>query len=84
MRFFWPLLAFSLALPFCPVAHADSQALKLDDYRLKALIPAACTQMGGSIIYGTHSRDCKPPTITGKTPSSVTTAVRALPVTTKH
>jgi cytochrome c oxidase assembly factor CtaG len=84
MRAFWLFLAFSLVLAFCPAAQADTQALTLNDYRQKALVPAACLQVGGTIIYATHTSTCKLPTITSKIPSSALTATRALPVTTKH
>jgi len=84
MRAFRLLLAFSLVLAFCPAAQADSQALTLNDYRQKALVPAACLQVGGTVVYAAHTSTCKLPTITAKTPSSALTATRALPLTTKH
>lgn len=84
MRAFWTLLAFSLVLAFCPAAQADSQALTLNDYRNMAILPAECTQVGGTVVYATHGTTCKLPTITSKIPSAAITASRALPVTTRH
>jgi hypothetical protein len=84
MRAFWPLLAFSLVLSVGTAAQADSQPLKLDDYRLKALLPAVCSQYGGTINYATRGNDCKLPTVTSKIPTATTTSSRALPITTRQ
>jgi hypothetical protein len=86
MRACWPLLAFSLLLLSCPAAQADSpqQPLKLEHYRLKAALPAICSQVGGTLGYGTHANQCQLPTATSKIPSAATTAIRALPITVKR
>ena len=89
MRHCWPLLAFSLALLLCPSAQAQAtdqpqQALSLRDYRVKAALPAVCSQLGGTIVYGTNAHDCKLPTVTSKIPSSGSAAGHALPMTVRH
>ncbi len=85
MRACWPLVAICL-LTLCPNAMADTpqQAQRLDSYRIKAVLPGICAQIGGNIVYGTHARQCQLPTVTRKIPSAMTTASRALPVTIKH
>jgi hypothetical protein len=74
-----------LQLP-CATAHADSvqQPLSLQTYRVKAALPAICTQVGGTILYGSHAQQCKLPTATSKIPQATAAARHALPVSIRH
>jgi hypothetical protein len=86
MRPLLALLAFSWVFLLGPSVQADAsqEPLKLDSYRLKALLPAICSQIGGTIVYGAHTHDCKLPTVSSKIPSSSATTGRALPVSVGH
>jgi cytochrome c oxidase assembly factor CtaG len=86
MRIRWSLLAFCLVMPLCSPVKADTkpQPLSLKDYRAKATLPAACSQVGGTLVYGGMTPDCKLLTVTSKVPSASTTPGRAIPITAKH